>query len=85
MDMMYFFEILHHGKLIEQRHSDVPFPDVQPGEQIYVEAGDLDISEDHGVWWIVRKRRHLFYSDRQQKHVVMLHCEPDPDKGAPNV
>lgn len=79
--MKYSIEIYHQGEIIEQRESDAPFPEPLPGEQIYVEAGNPGITEDYGLWWIVRKRRHLFFSEEKQLFTLMLDCEPDPAKG----
>lgn len=83
--MKYQLDIRHKGDILELRDSDVPFPEVLPGEQIYVEVGNRDMEEDYGDWWIVRKRRHLFYAERKELSVLILDCEPDLDKGVPNI
>ena len=73
--------IYHRGEVIEQRESDTPFPNILVGEQLHIEFVNPHYNEEHGMWWIVRKRAHLITSDRIGLHALHLHCEPDPDKG----
>lgn len=83
--MKYILEIYHEGECIEQRHSDTPFPEPLPGEQLYIEFDNPSYSEEHGLWWVVRKRRRLLFAEALGLCTLMLHCEPDPDKGEPGV
>ena len=84
--MKYILEIYHEGECIEQRESETPFwPEPLPGEQIYIEFENPSYNEEHGLWWIVVKRRHLLFGTKVKIATLMLHCEPDPDKGDPKV
>jgi hypothetical protein len=78
----YILEIYHEGECIEQREQEEAFIPPNVGEQIYIEFGNPSYSEEHGVWWVVKKRRHIMFSEKLKLQTLMLHCEPDPKKGA---
>lgn len=81
--MKYVLQIWFQGECIEDRKSDTPFwPEPLPGEQIRVEFQNPYYNEEHGLYWIVRKRRHLLlFPEDVSIRGLQLYCEPDPAKG----
>ena len=77
--MKYILEIYYQGECIEQREYEELFLAPTEGEQIHVEFQNPHYSEEHGQWWVVKKRRHLLFSGKLQ--TLMLDCEPDAAKG----
>jgi hypothetical protein len=79
--MKYILEIYHQGDCIEHREQENILIPPAINEQIYIEFENPHYSEEHGNWWIVKKRRHLMFSIKCQIQTLMLDCEPDPQKG----
>ena len=77
--MKYILEIYYQGECLEHREQTDPYVPPSVGEQVYLEFDNPNVSDEHGHWWIVRRRRHLLFSTQMQ--TLMLDCEPDPDKG----
>lgn len=79
--MKYVLEICHEGECIERREQDRPFPNLLPGDQMYIEFENSSYSDEHGFWWTVKNRSHLLFSESATRYTLQVHCEPNPSKG----
>lgn len=79
--MKYILEIYHEGDCIEQREKDEPFMAPAPGEQISLSFQNTNYSDEHGNWWLVKKRKFLYFGADTEIQTMMLYCVPDPAKG----
>jgi len=80
--MKYILEIYYEGECMEQRENEKPFMSSLPGEQIHLSFQNTNYSDEHGNWWIVKKRKFLYFGDGTEIQTMMLYCEPDPAKGS---
>ena len=78
--MKYMLEVFHNGDCIDRKefHKAANLP--EKGEQIYVSFENKELY--YGSWWVVRKRKFLFFMQEENSQTVQLFCEPDPDQGA---
>ncbi len=77
----YILEIYYQGECIEQQIYTSPIIPPLPGEQIYIIFENKNYSEEHGNWWLVKKRRHLKFNESINIETLMLTCVPDINRG----
>jgi hypothetical protein len=80
--MTYILEIYYQGDCIDQKHQNEVGIAPLKGEQIHIDFNNPSYSEEHGNWWIVKKRKHLLFAVPGGAQTLQLFCEPDPKKGA---
>jgi transcriptional regulator with XRE-family HTH domain len=78
----YILEIYHKGECIEQRIDNQPTVSPLPGETMYLEFENSNVSKSEGYWWLVKRRRHLKFGPKSDLETLMLDCVPDPKGGA---
>lgn len=79
--MKYILEIFYEGECIEQRELKGMMNRPLPGEQMHIEFQNPSYSDEHGNWWIIRKVKHLVFSEDLGINTIQLFCEPDPTRG----
>jgi hypothetical protein len=78
----YTLEIYHKGDCIERRIDNQPTVSPLPGETMYLEFENSNVSKSEGNWWLVKRRRHLKFGPKSDLETLMLDCVPDPKGGA---
>lgn len=79
--MKYILEIYHKEECIEQRNMEDMLFRPNAGEQIYIDFENRFYSDEYGNWWIVKKVKHLIFSNDLGINMLQLFCEPDPHEG----
>jgi hypothetical protein len=79
--MTYILEIYYQGDCIEHREQPAAFMAPNIGEQIHITFENQNISDAYGNWWVVRKKKYLFFGVSTKMQTLQLFCEPDPNGG----
>lgn len=75
--MKHILEFWHRSDMIASVTSEAPiWPEPQVGETVMLQLRNNSAIEDHGVNWVVRSRRLVFFDESLGIHTLQIYCEP---------